>query len=238
MPRWFAYLLVILIVIGIPPFLVLSNLYIFMTPSYMEYEYNKTDFPKADRFSDADRRTYSIASLEYVRGNLSFQEFKGLGVYNDREIKHMVDVRNLVATVTALHANDGAVMLIALAALVWFSSTRALAPRSLIAGGILTILLFGVVGLFSAGAFDTFFVLFHRLFFEGNSWIFYYTDSLIQFYPEQFWFDTAIALAGLTVLEAVIIAVSGWLWLRWLARSPQPVPAKGRTPRPNLAQKK
>ncbi len=224
MPRWFGYLLAFLVAVGIPPFLVLSNLYVFMTPGYIEYEYNKPDFPKAARFSDAERQTYSIASLEYVRGNLSFQEFKALGVYNDREIKHMEDVHNLVATAMAFHTNDGAVMLIALIALIWFGKTRALAARSLVAGGILTIVLFGAIGIFAAGAFDTFFVDFHRMFFEGTSWLFLYTDSLIQFYPEQFWFDTSLYLAALTVIEAFIVGFVGLFWLRHLAHAPEPAP--------------
>jgi integral membrane protein (TIGR01906 family) len=230
MPRGIVFLLLILLVISIPPFLVLSNLYIFMTPNYLDYEYGKPDFPHSVRFSDAERRTFSAASLEYVRGNLSFRDFNALGVYNDREIKHMVDVRNLIGALMGLHTNLGGVILIALVALAWSRATRPLAARGLLIGALLTVAFVGAVGLFAAGAFDTFFVYFHRVFFEGDSWLFYYTDSLIQFYPEQFWYDTAIALASLTLIEASIVGVIGWLWRRRAlgAAAPAAVPAKAR----------
>jgi len=67
-----------------------------------------------------------------------------------------------------------------------------------------------VLGLFAAVGFQTFFTLFHRVFFEGDSWLFNYTDSLIQFYPLPFWFETSLALIGLTVFEAMVVGWLGW----------------------------
>ncbi|MEW6232531.1 MAG: TIGR01906 family membrane protein [Chloroflexota bacterium] len=214
MPRWLTNLLVALVVIGIPPFLILSNLYVFMTPSYLDFEYGKPGFPKADRFNDAERRANAAASIEYVRGNLSFEHFKALGVYNEREIKHMVDVRELVAKVTVFHAVEGVLLLIALIALAWSRATRALAARGLLGGTLLTLALFGVLGLFAVIAFNTFFTAFHRVFFEGDSWRFNYSDSLIQFYPLPFWFDTAVALVALTMIEALTVGAIVWWWQR------------------------
>ncbi len=230
MPRWFAYLLAVLVVIGIPPFLVLSNLYVVATPQYVDFEYNKPDFPPSVRFTDAERRTYSIASLDYIKGDLSFQEFKGLGVYNDREIKHMVDVRNLFAGAISFHANDAAVLLIALIALTWSRTTRPLAAKSLVIGAILTLVLFIGMGLFITSAFDTFFVDFHRVFFEGDSWLFFTTDSLIQFYPENFWYDTFFYVAVLVIVESVVVGGLGLFWRYRLAHAPEPTPVKKRVP--------
>ncbi len=212
MPRWLANLLVLLLIIGIPPFLVLANLYIFLTPQYVDYEYSKPGFPQADRFNDADRRYNSVESLEYVVGNRTLEQFNALGVYNEREIKHMVDVRELIAKVRVFHVVDGVILVIALVTLAWQPATRTLAARGLSSGGVLTLALFGAVGLFAAIGFDTFFTAFHRVFFEGDSWLFLTTDSLIQFYPLPFWFDTSIALVGLTSVEAIIIGALGWVW--------------------------
>lgn len=219
MPRWLTNLLMLLLIIGIPPFLVLSNLYVFLTPNWLDFEYGKPGFPKADRFNDTDRRANAAASIEYVRGNLSFEKFKALGVYVDREIKHMVDVRELVARVTVFHAMDGLLLLIALIALARGSATRALAARGLLSGALLTLALFGALGLFAAIGFNIFFTAFHRVFFEGDTWLFNYSDSLIQFYPLPFWFDTAIALVGLTIVEAVTVGAIGWLWQRRVLQS-------------------
>jgi integral membrane protein (TIGR01906 family) len=219
MPRWLANLLFLLLIVGIPPFLVLSNVFLFMTPQYLSYEYGKSDFPKADRFTDTNRTFFASESIEYERGNRNFEQFKGLGVYNDRELNHMVDVRVLVAQVSVFQAMDALVLLILLATMASMSGTRALAARGLLAGGVLTLGLFGVIGLFAATTFNTFFTDFHRIFFQGDTWLFLYTDSLIQFYPERFWFDTAIALVGATAIEAIIVGAIGWLWARKMTSS-------------------
>jgi integral membrane protein (TIGR01906 family) len=84
----------------------------------------------------------------------------------------------------------------------------------LLKGAVLTVGVFVAVGLFAAVGFQTFFTLFHRVFFEGDTWLFNYTDSLIQFYPLPFWFATSIALVSVTIGEAVIIGWVGWRWGR------------------------
>ena len=91
---------------------------------------------------------------------------------------------------------------------------RGSAPRSLLNGAILTIVLFIAVGIFASTGFDTFFTMFHHIFFTGDSWLFLYTDSLIQFYPLPFWFDTSITLVGLTIGEAIVVGAIGWWWER------------------------
>ena len=53
--------------------------------------------------------------------------------------------------------------------------------------------------------FDEFFVLFHSLFFEGNSWLFYFSDTLIRLFPIRFWQDA--------LLWAAVIALGGGLAL-------------------------
>ena len=212
MPRWLSNLLTLVLIIGIPPFLILSNIFLFMSPQWLDFEYGKPDFPKAQLFDDTDRRYNAAESIEYLRGNRTLEQFKALDVYQDREIKHMVDVRNLVDKVKVIDPVLGVLLVVALVALTCKPDTRGLAARGLLSGGALTILLFGAIGLFAATGFNTFFTDFHRIFFEGDSWLFLYTDSLIQFYPLPFWFDTSIALVGLTIVEAIVIAAIGWLW--------------------------
>ena len=61
------------------------------------------------------------------------------------------------------------------------------------------------IGLFGAIAFRQLFTLFHALFFEGDSWLFLYSDTLIRQFPMQFWQDA--------FLWAGVIAIGGALWL-------------------------
>lgn len=226
MPRWLPNLLAAIITIGIPPLLVLSNLSIFLTPQYVMFEYGKPDFPPAELFKPADRTYFAGESVLYERGDRSFEQFKGLGVYNDRELNHMVDVRVLIAQVGVFQMMDGLLVLVLLITLIALPATRAFAARGLFNGALLTLGLFGLLGVFASTTFDTFFVDFHRVFFQGETWLFYTTDSLIQFYPVRFWFDTALYLVGLTIVEAIVLGVVGWIWLRRIVPYPPPTGAE------------
>lgn len=218
MPRWVVNLFLFIVIASTPPLLVLSNVMVFMTPQYLDYEYNKPDFPPAQLFNAQDTRYYAIESILFERGERNFEQFKALGVYNDRELNHMVDVKVLVTESSTFVTMGALLIVVLLLALASTAATRPMAAQALFGGAVLTIALFAAIGLYAALFFDSFFYYFHILFFEGNSGFFNYTDSLIQFYPERFWDDTTIALVGLTLLEAIILGVVGWAWGRALAR--------------------
>lgn len=213
LPNWLVSLLGILLVIAVPPFLVLSNVNVFMTPQFVYYEYGKPDFPSSQRFDAAARTKFAVATVRYTRGELNNADLKNLGVYNERELSHMVDVQNLAVGALWLDYALGA--LIVLAALgLWRAGLFVSAARGLFNGAVLTLAIFGVLGLFALVAFNTFFVAFHRIFFVGDSWMFAYTDSLIQFYPQPFWVDASLGIVVFTVLEALILAALVFGWTR------------------------
>jgi uncharacterized membrane protein len=70
----------------------------------------------------------------------------------------------------------------------------------------ITIGLIAVIGIsVDPDIFFTFFAGFHSLFFEGNSWLFLFSDTLIRLFPIRFWqdaflFAALIALGGGTAL--------------------------------------
>lgn len=210
MPRWLPNLLALIITVAVPVILILSNVLLFMNPAWLAFQYAQPGFPKAELFSDQDRLYFGSESIEYVRGNRTLEQFRALGVYQEREIKHMVDVRVLVDQVKIVLPITALLMIVALVLLT--RSTPIIAARALLNGALLTIALFVLIGLFAAIGFNTFFTLFHRIFFEGDTWLFNYTDSLIQFYPLPFWFATSIALVLATIVEAGTIGVIGWRW--------------------------
>ena len=84
--------------------------------------------------------------------------------------------------------------------------------QGLFEGGSLTILVIIIlVGSWSlpVGIFRS--TDFHRIFFEGNSWQFSTSDTLIRLFPEQFWFDAALTIGLFTLLARVIMPSSG-IW--------------------------
>ena len=211
MPRPLITLLTLVVTLSVPPMLILANVYALATPAWWTFQSSQPGFPESVRFSDADRRYNATESIEYVIGNRTYAQFKALGVYDDRELKHMVDVRVLIERTRVFYGIELALVLLAL-----FAVPRQMFAQSLWRGAILTIAFFAAAGIFAAVGFQTFFTLFHRLFFEGETWLFNYTDSLIQFYPLPFWFATSLTLIGATIGEAVIVGAMGWWWQRKL----------------------
>lgn len=199
-----------LVVIALPIFLVLSNVNLIMTPWFVQYQYTKSDFPPSERFDAASRTIFAIETVRYTRGELTHADLQNLNVYNERELSHMRDVQEVATRALAVNYALGIFIVVALF-VVWRAASVTAAWSALFTGAVLTLVIFGVIGLFALLAFDAFFVLFHRLFFVGDSWLFLTTDSLIQFYPEPFWVDASLGIAILTLLEAlVLLAVSWW----------------------------
>jgi integral membrane protein (TIGR01906 family) len=214
MPNGLRSLFHLILIFGLPPFLVLTAVHLFLNPSWISFEYGRPDFPKAELFTDQARLVNATESLLYCTGDRTRAQFVGLGVYNDREIKHMTDVRILIERERVFYGVDVALLAISLVALGWWKENRRLAARGLFRGGALTIVLFFGIALFAATGFNSFFTLFHRVFFEGDTWLFYETDSLIQFYPLPFWIDTVFGIVGSSIVGAIIVSAIGWFWGR------------------------
>jgi hypothetical protein len=62
--------------------------------------------------------------------------------------------------------------------------------------------------------FWQFFTLFHQIFFTGDSWLFYYSDTLIRLFPIRFWEDA--------FLWAAILALGGGIGLAFGLRGKSP----------------
>lgn len=203
-----------IIAILTPVLLVLTNVRLLLTPAFVEIEYRTPGFP-ADPygFSREDRLRWSLLSLEYLLndsgieflGNLRFAD--GTAIYNERELRHMADVKQVVAG--ALNVWVASLSLVLLLSLFqWYAGDWRAAIEGFRRGSILTLILFAVLAVGVATAFSVVFVEFHQVFFEGDTWLFLYTDTLIRLFPERFWRDAFTFLALATLIEA-----GGIYWL-------------------------
>jgi integral membrane protein (TIGR01906 family) len=202
---WIVALLVPLALIGL-------GLRVLLTPLFLKIEYNMPYFPPDDYgFTKADRLKWAPYALEYLvnradisyLGDLKFED--GGSLYNERELSHMEDVKR----VTKDALNVWYVTLALLLGLgIWsrFAGWGQTYRQGLMRGGWLMVGLAVVIGLIvvigiavNPNVFWNFFVGFHSLFFEGNSWLFLYSDTLIRLFPLRFWQD-AILFAALLAL--------------------------------------
>lgn len=191
----------------VPVALILTAVRAMMTPAFLRFEYNTPGFP-ADPFgfSKEDRLRWSQIALDYLLndadisflGDLRFED--GAPVYNQRELRHMVDVKNTVQTTLAVWLGSLAA-LAALGVAAWGAGWLEAYRQGLARGGWLTVFLVAFVIVFVVVGFGIFFVAFHNVFFEPGTWMFLHTDTLIRLFPERFWRDIfiyvgVIALAG------------------------------------------
>jgi len=202
---WLVAFLVPLALIGI-------GLRILLSPIFLEVEYNMPYFPADEYgFTKEDRLKWAPFALDYLvnsadisyLGDLKFDD--GTPLYNERELSHMDDVKRV--TQGALRVWYLSLVLLALLGIWawlggWWQAYRLGLMRGgwLMVGLAVTVGLIVVVGiLINPDIFFRFFAAFHGLFFEGDSWLFLYSDTLIRLFPIRFWQD-AILLAAVIPL--------------------------------------
>ncbi len=202
----------------IPFALIGFALRLLLSPVFLTVEYNMPYFPQDEYgFTKEDRLHWAPYALEYLvnnagvsyLGDLKFED--GSPLYNERELSHMRDVKNVVQG--ALRVWYAALAVLAVIAFfAWRGKWMADYVNGLRRGGWwmvgLAVALGAVVGVgitISPDVFWQFFTLFHSLFFEGDSWLFYFSDTLIRLFPIRFWQDA--------FLWAAVLALGGGIAL-------------------------
>jgi len=205
------------IVLGvcIPPVLLLSPLYVLATPAFVRYEYGKAGFPPSTVYDPDERLRLADASIYYLRSNagpdyLWELSSQGREVYNPREVKHMVDVKVVMSAAFRVHAVCAVLALLAAVFLRTRPGGRHTVLRTVYQGCVALLIGMVAIGVLAVTSFDWFFVLFHRLFFQGDSWLFAYSDTLIQLFPVQFWMDATAGMAVLAIAGGVVVGGVGY----------------------------
>jgi integral membrane protein (TIGR01906 family) len=185
--------------------LVLTAVRLLLTPLFVQFEYRTPDFPPDPYgFTREDRLYWSQIALDYLLndegisflGDLRFSD--GTPVYNERELGHMVDVKNVVRAALIVWYVS-LVGLLVLGVWAWVGKWGEVYRRGLARGGWLTVILIGAAMVAVLIGFGVFFVFFHQVFFESGTWMFRFSDTLIRLFPERFWRDTFIALGALSL---------------------------------------
>lgn len=194
-----------------PLFIVLSNLYVVVTPAFIRFEYTQR-IPEPELYTQAERLALANATIHYLRsgepaGYLGGLQVRGTPVYNEREISHLVDVKVVMRSAFWVHAITGVLLVLAFAA-AWRLPVEQRGLTLAIAHGCLGFLvLVMALSLFAYTNFQTFFYLFHRLFFQGDTWLFSPYDTLIQLFPLQLWIDATFAIILLALGEILTVTI-------------------------------
>jgi integral membrane protein (TIGR01906 family) len=208
------------LIVCLPFFLALTSLLPLITPLFLRIQYARPDVPASTRFIPEQRLAFAAASAHYLVSGEDIDYLAGLEtddgqpLFNERELTHMVDVKVLLRQAILLDLVLGALVAASLGILLSLPELRSRTPlylfaASLVAPGLAVSSLI-IVPL----RFQWFFVEFHHVFFEGETWLFPRTDTLIQLFPEQFWFNALQSWLLLVILVSLAIGVGSYLWMR------------------------
>ncbi|MEA5079115.1 MAG: TIGR01906 family membrane protein [Anaerolineaceae bacterium] len=211
----FRTILLLLITLALPFVLMMTSIRLLLHPAFLDFEYNQANFP-ADEFgfTKTDRLHWGKLSLEYLvndqgidfLANLKFDD--GTGIYNERELSHMLDVKNLIqAALLGWYIALAFIVLVGIWA--WRGKWLGQFWRALSNGGFLTIAVIVAVLLGVAINFDALFRGFHAIFFTGDTWLFYIDDTLIRLFPEKLWSDAFTFMGVFTILGALVFGFGG-----------------------------
>ena len=160
----------------------------------------------------ADLRRYFNSSEEPLRVVVPVYGMER-ELFNQREVHHMRDVKGLVRGTYLVALATLAYLLMYKGAgyyLLRWPFARDMARLGL-RGGLLTLAIVALVGLFAVVGFDSLFLLFHQVSFANDLWqLDPSTDYLLIMFPQGFWFDATMRVALTTIGGAVLlVAVSG-----------------------------
>lgn len=206
--KFLSYIVALLIPVAI----VLLSVRIIMSPLLLKFEYATPGFPPDPYgFTKTDRLYWSNIALDYLFNpegidfltDLKFED--GNPVYNARELRHMLDVKNTVrSALSVLYITIGILILLGFWAWKgdWWDDYR----RGLSRGGWFTVFLIGGLLLFILLSFGFLFVAFHNVFFQPGTWMFNFSDTLIRLFPQRFWRDLFLIVGGLSLSGGLILA--------------------------------
>ncbi|UCH86406.1 MAG: TIGR01906 family membrane protein [Dehalococcoidia bacterium] len=137
-------------------------------------------------------------------------------LFNERETGHLTDVKNLFRTVFRVQEASLAFALVFMVAVfIWATEAPLrLLARIVLGASLFTLGLLALFGVLALVGFDELFLRFHLVAFTNDLWkLNSATDHLIQMFPRDFWFDATMLVAGLTAIEAVLLALLSAVYL-------------------------
>lgn len=217
---------IVLFVALMPVFLITSSVRaVINLPLLYSYGFDKYNIPFAtaierDELISAGRqiRDYFNNDEEFIKISVVRRGIYIDQLYNEREIIHMKDVKGLVKGVYNIQLISGLYML-AFAA-VGFAILRRAFVRMLAKyvgfGGAFTLGLVLLVGLGAAVGFERLFIAFHEISFSNDFWLLDPSkDFLIAMFPESFFFDATMLIAGITIAGGLLLSIVPAVYLRW-----------------------
>jgi integral membrane protein (TIGR01906 family) len=213
----------LLFVVSLPLVLVLTNLYFFVSPSFVESQYARLGVPRVDHLSEEETFNAMRTVLDYLRDRQSVEALENLkrgqqALFNQREISHLVDVRNLMSRFFAVQKLASLIMGVSILVILAEKRARKRLAHYLLWSSGATLVVIGLLLLLAYLAFDWVFTQFHLIFFEAGTWLFNPSDPIIQLFFPTFWMNTARKFILAIVVQAALVCFFSLAFIGFRAR--------------------
>lgn len=205
----------------LPIFLITSNVRLIINSDWL-YEYNwwRNSIPERSGIPESELDRAAGQIVQYFNDDAEYLDVRvRLGgidhsLYNQREVLHMKDVKDLVQGTFVTSTMTGLLLLILAAIGLWLQGRQfwgylAQAVKWSAIGSIGVIVLIGVA---TAIDFNAIFTLFHFISFANDLWrLNPQTDYLIIMFPERFFMEATLMIAAMTVAEFALLFLAAVL---------------------------
>ena len=209
----FKSILNLLVTLSIPFILSTLSILILLSPIFTNLEYKRPGFPEDTYgFSTAERLKFGNLTRRYLITNQSLDVLRDLQfengdpLFKERELTHLEDVKIVIKGLLRVFSVALAVFTFG-GYIAHGKAWQADFYRAISRGGKLTTIVLLTTLFFTLISFQALFTSFHLVFFEGDSWLFYTSDTLIRLFPIRFWQDVFLVFGLLTLLGGSIL---GW----------------------------
>ncbi len=216
--RIFNIILQALFIICVPLLLITTNVRIVLNSATM-YDYGFSKY-KIEKYTGIELEQLQIAGqqirdyfnndLDRITINISLHGDNVPNLFNEREILHMYDVKQLVKMVYVGQLCSAILLSMGCIFMLFNPSINGwiLALKYLGRGGVVTFSLVIAISILAIIGFDRLFLFFHLVSFSNDLWVLDpRRDYLIAMFPQGFFFDCTVAIACLTLLEGGILSL-------------------------------
>tara|TARA_B110000438_G_scaffold102501_1_gene101421 strand:+ start:1618 stop:2307 length:690 start_codon:yes stop_codon:yes gene_type:complete len=154
-------------------------------------------------------KDYFKNDQEKIKISLQQPDRQVFNLFNQKEIDHMVDVKNLIQTTLLFERIGACLLIICLVILIYIKKIKKIdkiirniiIKSFLLWGSFLSIIIVGMIV-----NFNYTFILFHKLLFRNDLWILNpKTDFLLMIFPQRFFLEIAIGILGIFFLINILI---------------------------------
>lgn len=198
----------VLLILFLPITIIFSNL-LFLTNNNNFYQ---TIYEKENIYQNFQSKVQVDNATKELIGYFRGQNNLEGNYYSVQAITHLEDVKRLIKFTVAIDVMS-ILLSLGLMIVLIIKNKAYLISKSLIIGSIVTFLIVMLVLIAFITNFDSGFVVFHKIFFRNDLWLFAPDDNLIKLFPESFFQEfTKNLITNVLITLALLLSINYFLF--------------------------